>query len=66
MKEVVCGSEVSVLRSISPPVECPNCDGLIDLANVGEEVVYNCQYCGASGVLELKFLEQFHDFQLGV
>jgi hypothetical protein len=50
-------SEVSLLRSISNPVECPNCDGLIDLANIGEDMVYHCQYCGASGVLEIKLLE---------
>jgi predicted nucleic acid-binding Zn ribbon protein len=50
-------SEVSILRSISTPVECPNCDGLIDLANIGDDMVYRCQYCGASGVLEIKLLE---------
>jgi len=50
-------SEVSILRSISTPVECPNCDALIDLANIREDMVYHCQYCGANGIIEIKMAE---------
>jgi uncharacterized paraquat-inducible protein A len=50
-------SKASLLRSISTPVECPNCDALIDLTNIGEDMVYHCQYCGANGIIEIKIAE---------
>lgn len=50
-------TEMSLLRSISTPVECPNCDALIDLANIREDMVYHCQYCGANGIIEIKMAE---------
>ena len=50
-------SEVSLLQKISVPVECPNCDANIDLMNVGEDMIYTCQYCGANGVIEIDIME---------
>ena len=50
-------SEVSLLRNISIPVECPNCDAIIDMENIGDDMVYHCQYCGANGVIEIKIVE---------
>jgi len=50
-------SEVSLLRNISTPIECPNCDAVIDMDNIGEDMVYHCQYCGANGVIEIKIVE---------
>jgi len=50
-------SEVSLLRNISTPIECPNCDAAIDLKNVGEDLIYHCHYCGANGVIEIKMVE---------
>jgi len=50
-------SEVSLLRRISAPVDCPNCDAKINLTNVGEDMIYHCQYCGASGIVEIDMLE---------
>lgn len=50
-------SEVSLLQKISAPVDCPNCDAKIDLTNVGADMIYNCQYCGAKGVVEIDILE---------
>lgn len=42
-------SEFSLMRSLSGPVKCPNCDGNIDLSSVGPDMIYHCSYCGASG-----------------
>jgi len=50
-------SEVSLLQRFSAPIECPNCDGNIDLDSIGEDMVYYCRYCGANGVIDLKFQE---------
>jgi hypothetical protein len=50
-------SEVSLLRKISAPIECPNCDGIINLENVSEDMVYTCQYCGANGIIDIKLQE---------
>ena len=50
-------TEVSLLRRISAPVECPNCDAKIDLTNVGEDMIYACPYCGANGVVEIEIIE---------
>ena len=50
-------SEVSLLQRISNPVECPNCDGNIDLSKVDVDMIYTCQYCGATGVLDIKLLK---------
>jgi len=47
-------SKVSLLRMVSDPIECPNCDGNIDLRSIGEDMVYTCQYCGANGVIDIK------------
>lgn len=44
---------VSLVRKISAPVECPNCDANIDLTEIGEDMIYHCQYCGAEGVVEI-------------
>lgn len=48
-------SQFSLLKRISTPMECPNCDGNIDLDAVHKDMVYTCQYCGASGIIEIKF-----------
>ena len=50
-------SELSLLRRISAPVECPNCDGNIDLTSVGTDMIYTCQYCGVHGVIDIKLQE---------
>ncbi|MFW9845830.1 MAG: hypothetical protein ACFFD6_03715 [Candidatus Thorarchaeota archaeon] len=42
-----------LLRTASQHVECPNCDGNIDLSTVKEDMVYHCEYCGASGKVEI-------------
>lgn len=50
-------SEVSLLRRISDPIECPNCDGKITMSEIGDDLVYSCQYCGANGVVEIQISE---------
>ena len=50
-------SEGSILRSISTPVECPKCGAKIDLTNIGDDMIYHCQYCGANGIVEIEILE---------
>lgn len=42
-------SKLALLRSVASTVSCPKCDGNIDLTGVGEDMVYTCEYCGASG-----------------
>ncbi len=49
---------VSLVRKISAPVECPNCDATIDLTNIGDDMVYHCQYCGAEGVVEIDIQDE--------
>jgi hypothetical protein len=51
-------SEVSLLRKLSAPIECPNCDANIDLSKISEDMIYTCQYCGATGVVEIDILEK--------
>ncbi|MGY5876592.1 MAG: hypothetical protein RTU30_12660 [Candidatus Thorarchaeota archaeon] len=45
--------EDALMRSVSPAVECPNCDGNLDLTVLGPERIYTCEYCSASGVVEI-------------
>ncbi len=47
--------DISLLKTLLTHVECPNCDGNIDLADVGEDQIYHCGYCGASGIIEIAF-----------
>ena len=47
-------SKVMLLQRVSAPIECPTCDGNIDLRSIGEDMVYTCQYCGANGVIDIK------------
>jgi hypothetical protein len=46
-------SNLALLRAIPHPIECPNCDGNIDLSTVKEDMIYHCEYCGASGKVEI-------------
>ncbi|MFW9975011.1 MAG: hypothetical protein ACFFDQ_07100 [Candidatus Thorarchaeota archaeon] len=45
----------SLLKTMLTHVECPNCDGNIDIAKIGEDQIYHCGYCGASGIVEITF-----------
>ncbi|MFW9806649.1 MAG: hypothetical protein ACFFFK_07970 [Candidatus Thorarchaeota archaeon] len=47
--------DIKVLKTILKHVECPNCDGNIDLTTVGQDHIYHCGYCGASGIVEIAF-----------
>ena len=47
--------DISILNTVLKHVECPNCDGSIDLATVGPDHIYHCGYCGASGIVEVAF-----------
>lgn len=44
---------VSLLKTVASHIECPNCDGNIDLSKVKEDMIYHCDYCGADGIIEL-------------
>ncbi|MFW9888584.1 MAG: hypothetical protein ACFFER_10400 [Candidatus Thorarchaeota archaeon] len=50
-------SEISLLRSRLPLVNCPKCNENLNLSIIGEDKVFYCQYCDAIGVLEIKFIE---------
>ena len=45
--------DVSLLKAVASNIECPNCDGNIDLSKVTEDMVYHCEYCGADGIIEI-------------
>jgi len=45
-------SDMSLLKTVSG-ITCPRCDANLDIRKVGEDKVYNCEYCGASGTIEL-------------
>ena len=47
------GIEELVLVRSAKHVECPNCDGNIDLSKVKADMIYHCEYCGASGKVEI-------------
>jgi hypothetical protein len=44
----------ALLKTVASQVKCPRCDANLDLAKVGEGRVYHCDYCGASGTVELQ------------
>ncbi len=46
-------SELALLRAVTSKVSCPRCDGNIDIREVSEDGVFACEYCGASGTIEL-------------
>jgi len=43
----------ALLRTVSTSVVCPRCDANLDLRNIGEDRVYVCGYCGATGTIEI-------------
>lgn len=45
----------SVVKTMLKHVECPNCDGNIDLSRIGADRIYHCGYCGATGVIKIVF-----------
>jgi DNA-directed RNA polymerase subunit RPC12/RpoP len=46
-------SGVDLLKALPSRVSCPNCDANIDLEKVSADMVYTCDYCGASGNIEI-------------
>lgn len=50
-------SLTSILSKISGPLQCPNCDGNLNVEEIDEDMVYTCGYCGASGLVEIDYLE---------
>ncbi len=50
-------SQISMLRRISGPLQCPNCDGNVNMDEIDEDMVYTCRYCGASGLIKIDYLE---------
>ena len=42
-----------LLRAMPSAVLCPRCDANIDVPKVGDNMVYTCDYCGASGTIEV-------------
>ena len=46
-------SDIALLKAISSGVSCPICNANIDVRKIGTDRVYNCDYCGASGTVEI-------------
>lgn len=34
-------------------IECPNCDANLDIREIGPDMVYTCEYCNATGRIEV-------------
>ena len=45
--------DVAMLKAMSSTVLCPRCDANIDVSKVGKDMTYTCEYCGASGKVEI-------------
>jgi predicted nucleic acid-binding Zn ribbon protein len=45
--------EQAMLSCLSAPIECPNCDANLDLSTIGPDMVYHCEHCGATGLVEV-------------
>lgn len=45
-------SELAILRTMSS-VGCPKCGGNLDLSDIADDKIYECNYCGFTGVIEL-------------
>jgi len=45
--------DTALLATVSTSVICPRCDANLDLRNIGEDRVYVCGYCGATGTIEI-------------
>lgn len=48
-------SQISLLQRVSAAIECPKCHGNLVMEDIGEDMVYTCRYCGASGMIEIVF-----------
>jgi len=45
--------DIALLKTMLTHVECPNCDGNIDVNTIESDQIYHCSYCGASGIIEI-------------
>jgi hypothetical protein len=45
--------DTALLKSISSAVFCPRCNAKIDVRKASEDRIFNCEYCGASGTIEV-------------
>jgi predicted Zn finger-like uncharacterized protein len=45
--------DIAMLKAMSSAVLCPRCDANIDVSKVGADRIYTCDYCGASGPIEI-------------
>lgn len=45
--------DVSLLRMTSSNITCPHCDASVDISHLEDDLVYYCNYCGASGLVEI-------------
>ena len=46
-------SDMALLKAMSSAVLCPRCDANLDVTKVGQDRVFTCDYCGASGTIEI-------------
>jgi len=45
--------DAALLRTVSASVNCPRCDGNLDLRKIGNDGIYVCGYCGATGAVRI-------------
>jgi hypothetical protein len=45
--------DLSLLDGISSAVACSRCDANLDLKKIGSDRVYKCEYCGATGIIDI-------------
>lgn len=46
-------TETALMKALPSEVSCPSCDGNIDLREVTEDMIYTCEYCSATGTIEI-------------
>jgi len=47
-------SDMSLLKSRLPFVKCPKCHENLNLSTIADDKVFHCQYCDATGVIEIE------------
>jgi DNA-directed RNA polymerase subunit RPC12/RpoP len=45
--------DTALLSTVTTSVTCPRCDAELDLRSIGEDRVYVCSYCGATGTITI-------------
>jgi len=56
-RNTVVPSNTALLKALPPSAPCPQCDTSIDLKEVGSDMAYRCDRCGATGTIKVLGLD---------